>query len=146
VKNEIFILENLSGQRINVSRQHFIRFTMPETFRILLNNGIEKDFSMGYGAINGFRASVATPFFWYDLQRERRTGLQLFPFCFMEANSFYEQKNSPSEALDEMRDLYREIRKVDGMMITIWHNTFLGTSRMFAGWREAYLRFLEEIL
>jgi hypothetical protein len=108
VKNEIFILENLSGQRINVSRQHFIRFTMPETFRILLNNGIEKDFSMGYGAINGFRASVATPFFWYDLQRERRTGLQLFPFCFMEANSFYEQKNSPSEALDEMRDLYRE--------------------------------------
>ena len=146
VKNEINMLEKISGQTISASRQHFIRFTLPETFRILLNNGIEKDFSMGYGAINGFRASVTTPFFWYDLERDRRTGLQLFPFCFMEANSFYEQKDTPTGALEEMRNLYREIRTVNGTMITIWHNTFLGTGSMFAGWREIYLRFVEEIL
>jgi hypothetical protein len=29
-------------------------------------------------------------------------------------------------------------------MVTIWHNTFLGTAARFAGWREVYEVFLKE--
>lgn len=142
---EINTLQQITGKEIKTSRQHFIRFTLPVTFRRLINAGIEKDFSMGYGAINGFRASVACPFYWYDLEKEEPTRLLLHPFCFMEANSYYEQHFSPSEALEEMRHYYREIKAVNGMMITIWHNTFLGTDKMFSGWRDCYRQFVAEI-
>jgi len=117
---------------------------LPETYRRLINAGIEKDFSMGYGSVNGFRASVASSFFWYDLEKEQQTQLQLFPFCFMDANSFYEQKCTAQQAMTELLNYYNAIKKVNGLMITIWHNHFLGTDPMFAGWREVYEIFLKE--
>ena len=89
---EIKTLESASGKKITASRQHYIRFTLPHTFRRLIGAGITNDHSMGYGSINGFRASVASSFYWYDLKKEQQTNLLLHPFCFMEANSFFEQK------------------------------------------------------
>jgi len=146
IKKEIQALEHISGLKINSSRQHFIRFTLPQTFRHLLDAGIREDFSMGYGSINGFRASVASPFYWYDLENEMTTQLLLYPFCYMEANSFFEQKYSPSQALEEMRHYYRQVKKVNGTFISIWHNTFLGTDERFKGWREVYYQFIQEVM
>jgi hypothetical protein len=145
VKSEIEMLESLSGQKIISSRQHYIRFELPSTYRLLTEAGILKDFSMGYGSINGFRASVASPFYWYDLEKEESTSLLLYPYCFMDANSFFEQKQSPAETLIEMRYYYKTVKAVNGILIMIWHNTFLGTDELFAGWREIYKQFIEEI-
>ena len=145
LKLEILKLGHIAGKQILSSRQHFIRLQLPGTYRQLINAGIESDFSMGYGSINGFRASVASPFYWYDLQKEEQTRLQLYPFCFMDANSFFEQKLSPQQALEEMKQFYRVIKLVNGTMITIWHNTFLGTGKLFEGWKEVYERFVREI-
>jgi hypothetical protein len=146
IKKEIQTLENITKLKMISSRQHFIRFTLPETFRQLIHAGIQEDFSMGYGSINGFRASVASPFYWYDLEKEQTTYLLLYPFCYMEANSFYEQKLTPEQALEEMHHYKNEVKKVKGTLITIWHNTFLGTDERFNGWREIYAQFVKEIV
>lgn len=145
LKYEILKLGHVSGRSITVSRQHFIRFTLPSTYRKLLEYGIETDFSMGYGSINGFRASVASPFYWYDLEKEEQTELLLYPFSFMEANSFFEQKCTAQQALEEMQRHHYIIRSVNGTMVTIWHNTFLGTAKMFEGWKEVYEQFIKEV-
>ena len=145
VQKEKVTIENAGEVTITSSRQHFIRFTLPETFRHLLKAGIKEDFSLGYGSINGFRASVASSFYWYDLEKDEKTDLKLFPFCYMEANSFFEQKYSPEQALEEILQYFEIIKSVNGMMITIWHNTFLGTHRRFAGWREVYEEFLKRV-
>jgi hypothetical protein len=139
---EIAMLADLTGNKVLSSRQHYIRFTLPETFRRLIESGIGFDFSMGYGSINGFRASVATPFYWYDLEKESRTDLLLFPFCFMEANSFYEQHDSPQKALDDMKHYYKVVKEVNGTLIMIWHNSFLGTDELYKGWRDVYAEFV----
>jgi hypothetical protein len=143
LKQEIAQLADLTGNNVVSSRQHYIRFTLPETFRKLISNGIGFDFSMGYGSVNGFRASVSTPFYWYDLREETATNLLLFPFCFMEANSFYEQKDQPEKALKDMRDYYKVVKEVDGTFIVIWHNSFLGTDELYKGWREVYEEFVQ---
>jgi hypothetical protein len=145
VKMEIDILQVLTNNNVLFSRQHYIRFKLPDTFRRLIKNGIQFDFSMGYGSINGFRASVAAPFYWYDLEKEKQTGLMLFPFCYMDANSFYEQKYSPQQALDEMRQYYRSVKSVNGTLVMIWHNQFLGTDKLYDGWKNVYQQFIEEI-
>jgi len=144
LKKEIEALAAITGHPVTASRQHYIRFTLPQTFRILLEEGIRFDFSMGYGSINGFRASVASPFYWYDLEKEQQTELLLFPFCYMDANSFYEQQDDPAKALAEMKRLLSEVKKVNGTFIMIWHNTFLGTDPLYKGWREMYRQFIEE--
>jgi hypothetical protein len=100
---------------------------------------------MGYGSINGFRASISTPYYWYDLKREEKTSLLIHPFCFMDANSYYEQKISSENALDELMQYYQAVKSINGTMITIWHNNFLGINREFSGWREAYGKFISSI-
>ena len=145
IKKEKETIEKIISGKINSSRQHYIRLTLPQTFRYLIDAGITEDFSMGYGSINGFRASVASPFYWYDLEKGESTSLLLYPFCYMEANSFFEQKFSAEQALQVMRYYYKQVKAVDGLLITLWHNTFLGTDERFKGWREVYKQFVEEI-
>lgn len=144
LREELGWLEATAAQPITRSRQHFIRFSLPLTYRRLLELGISQEFSMGYGSINGFRASVASPFDWYDLEKETATKLCIFPFCFMDANAYYEQRFTPAQAMQQLMQYYRQIRKVNGLMVTIWHNNFLGTDPEFAGWREVYETFLKE--
>lgn len=144
LKEEIEWLEYISGTPITRSRQHYIRFSLPVTYRRLLQYGIDQDYSMGYGSINGFRASIASSFYWYDLEKEEKTILRIFPFCFMDANAFYEQRLTAAAALTALLQYYRSIRKVNGMMITIWHNSILGRDPEFSGWREAYETFLKQ--
>ncbi len=146
LKKEIETLETFTNKAVTISRQHYIRFTLPVTFRLLIEAGIKEDYSMGYGSINGFRASVASSFYWYDLEKDESTNLLLHPFCYMEANSFYEQKMSATEALEEMLHYLNEVKKVNGILITLWHNTFLGTDPMFKGWKEAYQQFIKEAI
>jgi hypothetical protein len=128
---------------IKLSRQHYIRFNLPGGYQRLSDAGITHDYSMGYGSINGFRASVASSFFWYDLEKEEQTQLHVHPFCFMEANAYYEQHFSPAQAAEELNGYVNVCKSVHGQLITIWHNNFLGTDKAFAGWKEIYIAFIE---
>lgn len=139
------MLEEITNQTVTSSRQHYIRFDLPSTYRKLLALGLTNDYSMGYGSINGFRASIATSYNWYDLKNEENTQLLIHPFCYMDANSYYEQKFSPEAALEEIMQYCNTIKSVNGTMITIWHNNFLGTAEEFTGWKEVYQKFVSSI-
>ena len=138
-------LESIAGLKINASRQHFIKFTLPETYQSLLKTGIVHDYSMGYGSINGFRASTASPFYWYDLSAEKITTLRIHPFCFMDANCFYEQKLTVEESFTELMNFYQSCKKVNVPLITIFHNNFLGTAKEFEGWKDLYVKFIFQL-
>lgn len=144
LKEEAEWLEVVSETPITISRQHFIRMTLPQTYSRLMEAGIRKDYSMGYGTINGFRASVAASFPWYDLQEERSTPLIVYPYCFMDANAYYEQHLEPGQAYTELMDFYHTVKKYRGLFITVWHNNLLGTAPEFKGWREMFELFMRE--
>ena len=146
LKTEMEWLAEMSGiKHITVSRQHYIKFSLPQTYRTLIEAGIHDEFSMGYGSINGFRASVASSFYWYDLEKEAQTSLRIHSFCFMDANSYYEQKQHAEQAYEELMHYYNVCKAVNGTLITIWHNNFLGTANEFRGWREMYSTFIAQV-
>ena len=144
LKEELEWMEALTDRKIVHSRQHFLRFTLPQTFLRLATLGIEKEFSMGYGTVNGFRASTCSSFYWYDLEREEQTTLRLFPFCFMDANAFFEQKLNPQQAYHELVQYYDIVKKLDGLFISVWHNTILGQNPQFEGWPAMFELFMKE--
>jgi len=145
LQQEISLLQSITGKPVTHSRQHYIKMNLPETYSQLLQAGIQNDYSMGYGSINGFRASVASAFYWYDLSKEEQTDLRLHPFCFMDANSFYEQQYTAAQAYEEMLHYYKACKDVNGTLITIWHNNFLGTDKTFTGWKELYEKFVKKV-
>jgi hypothetical protein len=145
LKKEKKILETAGDIPVSISRQHYIKFSLPQTFERLIEAGITEDYSMGYGSINGFRASVASSFYWYNLQADAVTNLRLHPFCFMDANSFYEQGQTASRSWEELMHYYQVCKSVNGKFITIFHNNFLGEGKKFKGWRELYVKFISQL-
>ena len=142
LKKEIRLLSFLSNGMIHASRQHYIRMTLPGTYRLLLENGIQDDYSMGYGSINGFRASTSVSFFWYDLEKESQTVLRIHPFCYMEANSHFEQQDRPEQAAAELQQYFAVVKSVNGELITIFHNHLITQQKPWQGWRKLYHDFL----
>ena len=54
-------LEALTKQKLEKSRQHFLRFRLPATYRQLRAAGIKQEYSMGYSTQTGWRASCCVP-------------------------------------------------------------------------------------
>ncbi len=137
-------MENIIQRKITLSRNHYLRFSIPNTYRKLIAAGITDEYSMAYGAVNGFRASYSKPFQWYDLEREQMTGLTIHPFCFMEATSFFSQGFTAKEAGEELQYYYDLVKSVEGELITLFHNHFLTEQTQWVEWRKMYADFLEK--
>lgn len=140
------VLESIIGKEVTRSRQHYIWFTLPTHYDWLLKAGIKDDYSMGYGSINGFRASTASMFQWYNLATESETGLTIHPFCFMDANCYYEQKLNTKESYDELLKYMKVCKQANGVFSCIFHNHFLGDDPMFKGWKELHQQFTSLLL
>src|SRR5690606_41573508 len=93
-----------------------------------------EDYSMAYADETGFRAGTSTPFFWYDLHAEKRTGLKIHPFCVMDVAMRNYMKLSIEESIEEVQRLKSEIRKVNGQMAVLLHNSNFRES--WEGWEE----------
>jgi len=139
-------LESLSGKKIYKSRQHYLRFTLPDTYNHLIDAGIEEDYSMGFADIPGFRAGTCRPFYFYDLRNERSTGLKIFPITVMEGSFIDYLHIPPNEAAVYIFKLIEEVKNVNGTFISIWHNHTLSEINMYKGWRYVHDKMIERIL
>lgn len=131
-------LETISNQTIHRSRQHFLKMTLPQTYRRLRASGLREDYTMGYARQIGFRASTCTPFYWYDLEKEKMTDLKVFPFAVMDVTLKQYLELSPEEALAQVEALIEKVRAVGGTFSTLWHNNSFADMEGWEGWREVY--------
>lgn len=131
-------LEKILNRHITKSRQHFLKLTLPDTYRNLLELDITDDYTMGYASTPGFRASIANSFYFYDLDSETETKLRVHPFMIMEGTFKYYLNQSPEDFLVSAKKLIDETKKVNGEFISLWHNDSLSDSGIWSGWRKAY--------
>ena len=131
-------LSHVTGKKITISRLHFIKLTLPDSYRTLEAIGIKDDYSMGYPEISGFRASISTPFPWYDLEQERTSELMIHPFQIMDVTLKDKLGHSPDSALHEIQELIETTKDAGGSFTTIWHNSSLDFSGEWAGWEDVY--------
>jgi hypothetical protein len=135
---EIQRFENVTGKKAEKSRQHFLRLKMPTTYKRLLKHGIAEDYTMGYPSNTGFRAGICTPYYFYDLKKERETKLLIVPFQVMDVTLREYMQLSPEEAKQEILDLMQEVKNVGGTFVGIWHNETVNNLEGWKGYREVF--------
>ncbi|MCX6294826.1 MAG: polysaccharide deacetylase family protein [Bacteroidetes bacterium] len=138
LKKEINRLSSVLHRDIIHSRQHFLKLRLPETYRNLIDMDITDDYTMGFASEIGFRASICTPFNFYDLDLELETKLKIHPFAMMEGTLKYSLKVNPKDALGKIEPLIDEVKKVNGVFISLWHNDTLNDKKLWVGWRSVY--------
>jgi hypothetical protein len=138
LKREKRSLYKLINRDIKVSRQHFLKLSFPQTYQRLVEMEIESDYTMGYASDIGFRASTCSSFYFYDLDYERKTNLKVFPFSVMDVSLNLYLKLDPDKAIEKTKKLIDEVKAMDGLMITLWHNQNLIEDKEWKGWRKVY--------
>ncbi|MCU0387277.1 MAG: polysaccharide deacetylase family protein [Chitinophagaceae bacterium] len=127
--NEKETLEEIINQPVSMSRQHFLRFRLPDTYRALENAGIQHDYSMQYPEMPGFRAGICLPYPFFDLQANQMTNLILHPGCIMDTTFRDDLFLPANQSMEWYLSLWESVKKVGGRFITIWHNDTLQDHR-----------------
>ncbi len=138
LKKEIGRLSHVLHRDVTQSRQHFLKLRMPDTYRNLIEFDITDDYTMGYATQVGFRASICTPFNFYDLDTETETKLKIHPFAMMEGTLKYRMKIHPKDAIVKIKQLIDEVKAVDGVFISLWHNDTVNNRKIWRGWKTVY--------
>lgn len=138
LKKEITRLQTILNREIRMSRQHYLKLTLPQTYQRLIENDITDDFTMGYAESPGFRAGICTPFFFYDLDLEVETSLKIHPFTIMDGTLKDYMKLRPEETYELYTRLIKKIKEVDGHFIVVWHNESFAENERWKGWRNVF--------
>lgn len=138
LKKEKERLEAITNTPMNKSRQHYLRFSLPETYQNLIDLEVKEDYSMGYASYVGFRASTCTPFYFYDLDFEIQTPLKIVPFALMDTTLNDYMGLTPRQSLGKIRELKNEVKAVNGTFVTLFHNESLSNYLRWKGWSKVY--------
>jgi len=128
----------IAGHEAGCARQHWLLLRLPETYQSYEDAGISIDYTMGYADEPGFRAGIARPFPFYDLSKEKITGLTIVPFQIMDGTLRQYLHLSPEAALPVIRSLVSSTMSVGGLFVSIWHNTSLAEGNGWEGWRRVF--------
>ena len=145
LKIEIRRLQRILRRDIWKSRQHFLKLEFPRTYNTLIENDITQDYTMGYASQLGFRAGIASSFYYYSLDQENKTLLRIYPFAIMDATMQYYLKLTPEQAMEAMRPIIEEVKNVKGLLITLWHNNSFSEQNEWSGWRRIYEEMLKSL-
>lgn len=138
-------LENIADTKIIKSRQHYLKFHLPKTYKALIKSGITEDYSMCFPETAGFRAGTCKPYNFYDLKDEKETNLTIFPAAFMDGNYIYSSKTK-EEALQEINNLIDEIISMNGTFISIWHNHTVSDTADYSAWKNVHDAMITKII
>ena len=129
-------LEKVLKKSISNSRQHFLRFQLPETFQSLQKIGFTHEYSMGFAESVGFRCGTARSHYWFDLSINKMTDFTIHPFVYMDGTLNEYMHLTISESKDKIQELYNEVCEYGGEFIFLWHNETIGNYKKWKGWSE----------
>lgn len=138
------LLESVVGEVIH-SRQHYLRYALPGTFRSLLDLGIRYEYSTALNQHPGARTRIMRPYPWFDLERNVQTELEIVPAQVMDRTLQQYLGLSPEAAWPVVRRWIDRVRSVNGKFVVILHNETFSESGEWQGWRSLITQLLAEL-
>lgn len=136
LKEEKRAVEESAGTPINKSRQHYLRFALPETWRNLSDAGIAEDSTLGYAAEPGFRCGTCKPFPVFDIHQREQLPLMERPLLIMDVSFKMYKKQSIEESMALCEKVKAQVKKHNGELVILWHNSNLSEMDGWEGWKE----------
>jgi hypothetical protein len=126
-------------------RQHYLRFRVPDTWRLWEAGGMTLDSTAGYADAVGFRCGTGDRFPVFDVRARAALRLKELPLILMDGTLATYHQVSADAALAFVRR-YVELARQYRMPLTIlFHNNSFDEVR-WPRWRKAYQAIFEQIL
>lgn len=115
-------LSQVHERPIKSSRYHYLKNSVERSYSVLVEAGIQHDFSMAYGNISGFRSGTSLPFYYFDLKKNQKTNVLIYTPCIMDSTYEYGLQENFE---DQFKKLFQEIKEYGGVFLPIFHNDIL---------------------
>lgn len=134
-------LEAVLGRTVTGCRNHYLRFKVPDTWRLLENAGFKYDTTLGYSDTVGFRNGMCHPFKPVDFTDGHKV-LNIFeiPLVIMDGPLFFSTKDY-DKALVLAKKLIDIVGANKGVITLNWHTQYFNCP-FREHWQSAY----EELL
>jgi hypothetical protein len=118
-------LEEGVDQREWGGRQHFLRWSNPETWAAWDEAGLDYDSTLGFAAASGFRCGTCYEYPAFDVVSRTPLRLRERPLLLMEGTLTQYQNRDIAEILEPARLLKERCRLFGGDFTFLWHNNWL---------------------
>lgn len=122
---EKFALEQALGCKISCSRNHYLRTCIPDNFISLQEVGILHDYTVGYADCVGFRLGTCRPVRFISPTTLQVEHIMVHPLAIMDVTLSNYMQLSYQQALETSLQIIEQVRKYQGELVLLWHNTSL---------------------
>lgn len=140
-------LDNLVHNKNYGCRQHYLRWSTPETWRVQEKAGLLYDTTLSYADHAGFRCGVCLPFKPFDVIEDRKLNIWELPLTVMDTSlqgPAYQHLN-PEQAYSQIIQYVEIARRFGGVFALLWHNSSFDPLEGWDGWKEVYERVMQYI-
>jgi len=136
INEEKKAVEASAGVAISKSRQHYLRFAVPDTWKHLAEAGITEDSTLGYAAEPGFRCGTCKPYPVFDILQREQLSLIERPLLIMDVSFRMYKHLSIAESIKLCENIIAQVKKHHGELVILWHNSNLSEIDGWEGWNE----------
>jgi len=137
-------LEKIIGKKIIGGRQHYLKWAIPESWRVWERIGLRYDTTLGFADREGFRCGICHPFKPFDVKNNKVVNIWEVPLIIMDA-TLISRKLSPRIGLKKMINLLSVVEKHSGVFVFLWHNSYM-TNLFTPEWKECFEDFYSFLL
>jgi peptidoglycan/xylan/chitin deacetylase (PgdA/CDA1 family) len=123
IQGEKAMLETVKGDTVLGTRQHYLRWRTPETWRIQEKAGLQYDTTLSFADHAGFRCGICHPYRPFDVVERRMLDIWEVPLIVMEGSLFGYQNMSLEDGWQAMKELIDTVERYKGVFVTLWHNS-----------------------
>lgn len=121
IKEDKDFYSQLFHTNLTYNRQHFLKLRVPQTFRVLEQNGIIQDSSLYYTNHPGFRTGMCIEHSLFDCENRKVLKIKELPLTLMDVSLLKARKYD--EALVWVKSLMETVKRYNGNFVCLWHNS-----------------------
>jgi len=135
-------LENVIDKKVIGYRNHYLRFSIPDTWEILRDAGFMYDTTFGYADCVGFRNGMCHPFKPYNLKTDDFINILEIPLSVMDVTLEGYMQLDMKTAWNYIKILIDNVSKCNGVLTILWHNTSMVNEKL--SFYEKILKYCQE--
>jgi hypothetical protein len=130
-------LESVLRRPVHSVRQHYLRFSYPDTWNDHVRVGMDLDCTLGFAEHEGFRNGTCHPFLAFDAETDRVLPLWAFPLHAMDGTLAWYRGMAPDGAAHAISGLLDVIQRHAGVAGLLFHNVAYDPHD-FPGWDAVF--------
>jgi peptidoglycan/xylan/chitin deacetylase (PgdA/CDA1 family) len=147
LKDEKKKLEKITKTKIIGSRNHALRFKIPDSWEVLSKAGLCYDTTLGYHDMIGFRNGMCHPFKPYNIKKNKFIDLVEITLNIQDMTLRFHMNLDVTKSWESIKKMIDKVRSLNGVLTILWHNWTYAFPVSYAGmFGESWTKLYEKIL